>query len=215
MASTHPHQHTRNGIKVFRIVVLGEGGVGKSALTLQFVSHNFLEYHDPTIEDAYQRQAVIDGEPALLDILDTAGQIEFTAMREQYMRCGEGFLICYSLTDRRSFEEVAGYKKLITKVRAADNIPIVLVGNKVDLDDRKVTTEEGQALAQAMGCHFFETSAALRHFVDDAFHMLVREIRKRQKDTAEGMLAEATKPLSRWARFKNLFLWIFRRARYK
>lgn len=65
-------------------------------------------------------------------------QIEFTAMRDQYMRCGEGFLICYSLTDRRSFEEVAGYKKLITKVRAADSIPIVLVGNKVDLDDRKV-----------------------------------------------------------------------------
>lgn len=59
-------------------------------------------------------------------------------MRDQYMRCGEGFLICYSLTDRRSFEEVAGYKKLITKVRAADSIPIVLVGNKVDLDDRKV-----------------------------------------------------------------------------
>ena len=60
-------------------------------------------------------------------------------MRDQYMRCGEGFLICYSLTDRRSFEEVAGYKKLITKVRAADSIPIVLVGNKVDLDDRKVS----------------------------------------------------------------------------
>lgn len=215
MASAHHHQHTRNGIKVFRIVVLGEGGVGKSALTLQFVNHNFLEYHDPTIEDAYQRQAVIDGEPALLDILDTAGQIEFTAMREQYMRCGEGFLICYSLTDRRSFEEVAGYKKLITKVRAADSIPIVLVGNKVDLDDRKITTEEGQALAQAMGCPFFETSAALRHFVDDAFHMLVREIRKKQKETPGGMSSERSKPLSRWARFKNLVLWIFRRPRYK
>lgn len=52
------------------------------------------------------------------------------------MRCGEGFLICYSLTDRRSFEEVAGYRKLIAKVRgSSDSIPIVLVGNKVDLDD--------------------------------------------------------------------------------
>ncbi|XP_071520099.1 GTP-binding protein Rit1 isoform X2 [Panulirus ornatus] len=217
-ASTTSHQQTRNGIKVFRIVVLGEGGVGKSALTLQFVSHNFLEYHDPTIEDAYQRQAVIDGEPALLDILDTAGQIEFTAMRDQYMRCGEGFLICYSLTDRRSFEEVAGYRKLIAKVRAADSIPIVLVGNKVDLDDplhRKVSTEEGQALAHSMGCPFFETSAALRYFVDDAFHMLVREIRKKQKEASEGVAACRSKPLSRWRRFKNIFLWIFRRPRFK
>lgn len=55
-------------------------------------------------EDAYQQQAVIDGEAALLDILDTAGQIEFNAMRDQYMRCGEGFIICYSVTDRHSFQ---------------------------------------------------------------------------------------------------------------
>lgn len=79
----------------------------------------------------------------------------------------------------------------------------------------QVTTEEGQALAQAMGCPFFETSAALRHFVDDAFHMLVREIRKKQKETAGGTSIDRAKPLSRWARFKNLVLWIFRRTRYK
>lgn len=70
-------------------------------------------------------------------------------MRDQYMRCGEGFLICYSLTDRRSFEEVAGYRKLIAKVRgSSDSIPIVLVGNKVDLDDpvhRKVRLALGLA----------------------------------------------------------------------
>ncbi|GBP27289.1 GTP-binding protein Rit2 [Eumeta japonica] len=66
---------TSRGLRVYKIVVLGDGGVGKSAVTLQFVSHSFLDYHDPTIEDSYQQQAVIDGEPALLDILDTAGQV--------------------------------------------------------------------------------------------------------------------------------------------
>ncbi|KAK7070105.1 tRNA A64-2'-O-ribosylphosphate transferase [Halocaridina rubra] len=139
-------------------------------------------------------------------------------MRDQYMRCGEGFLICYSITDRRSFEEVAGYRKLIAKVRAADSIPIVLVGNKVDLDDpmhRKVTYEEGQALAQSMVCPFFETSAALRLFVDDAFHMLIREIRRKQKETSGGEVARRRTSMSRWRRFKNIFLWIFRRPRYK
>ncbi|XP_076034348.1 GTP-binding protein Rit2-like [Oratosquilla oratoria] len=209
-------QQTRGGIKVYKLVVLGEGGVGKSALTLQFVSHSFLEYHDPTIEDAYQQQAVIDGEAALLDILDTAGQVEFTAMRDQYMRCGEGFLICYSITDRTSFEEVAGYRRLIAKVRASESIPIVLVGNKVDLDDpqhRQVSTEEGRALAQEMGCPFYETSAALRRFVDDSFHTLVREIRKQKEQVGEVV---KSRPLSRWRRFKNIFLWIFRgRRRYK
>ena len=69
-------QNTPNGFYPrYRIVVLGDGGVGKSALTLQYVQHNFIDYHDPTIEDAYQQRTVIDSEPCLLDILDTAGQV--------------------------------------------------------------------------------------------------------------------------------------------
>uniref|UniRef100_T1IWJ0 small monomeric GTPase n=1 Tax=Strigamia maritima TaxID=126957 RepID=T1IWJ0_STRMM len=177
---TKSKQQTRSANnRVFKIVVLGDGGVGKSALTLQFVSHSFFENHDPTIEDSYQQQAVIDGQVALLDILDTAGQMEFTAMRDQYMRAGEGFIICYSITDRRSFEEALEYYKLVSKVRNCDHVPIVLVGNKYDLEQhRKVSTEEGQVLAHRYACPFFETSAALRLFVDDIFHALIREIRE-------------------------------------
>ena len=81
-----------------------------------YYSISALDYHDPTIEDAYQQRTVIDTEPCLLDILDTAGQVEFTAMREQYMRCGEGFIICYSITDRHSFLEAEEYRNLILKV---------------------------------------------------------------------------------------------------
>ncbi|CAH2244928.1 jg12031 [Pararge aegeria aegeria] len=174
---------TSRGLRVYKIVVLGDGGVGKSAVTLQFVSHSFLDYHDPTIEDSYQQQAVIDGEPALLDILDTAGQVEFTAMREQYMRCGEGFMLCYSVTDRRSFRAAGEYKRLLAQARPTERLPLVLVGNKLDLAPRfrQVTTEEGKSLATQLGCPFFETSAALRHFVDDAFHGLVREIRRLER----------------------------------
>ena len=110
------------GVRRYRLVVLGDGGVGKSALTLQYVQHNFIDYHDPTIEDAYQQRTVIDTEPCLLDILDTAGQVEFTAMREQYMRCGEGFIICYSITDRHSYLEAEEYRNLILKVSSFDEI---------------------------------------------------------------------------------------------
>ncbi|XP_046404184.1 GTP-binding protein Rit1 isoform X1 [Ischnura elegans] len=208
-----PSKTTRGGLRVYRIVVLGDGGVGKSALTLQFVSHSFLEYHDPTIEDAYQQQAVIDGEAALLDILDTAGQVEFTAMRDQYMRCGEGFMICYSVTDRHSFQEALEYRKLISRVRATDDIPLVLVGNKFDLQhQRKVSPEEGQALAHQFGCPFYETSAALRHFVDDAFHTLVREIRLKEKDRKSQ--TEKLHKHSRWRRFRSIFAVVFKRRRH-
>ncbi|KAK2490011.1 hypothetical protein MC885_000834 [Smutsia gigantea] len=99
--------------------MLGAGGVAKSAMTMQFISHRFPEDHDPTIEDAYKIQIRIDDEPANLDILDTAGQAECTAMRDQYMRAGEGFIICYSFTDRRSFHEVREFKQLICRISAA------------------------------------------------------------------------------------------------
>lgn len=138
-------------------------------------------------EDAYQQQAVIDGEPALLDILDTAGQVEFTAMRDQYMRCGEGFIICYSVTDRRSFQEASEYRKLIGRVRLTQDIPLVLIANKLDLQhQRTVTTEEGRSLASEFNCPFYETSACLRHYIDDVFYALVREIRKKESKRVSG-----------------------------
>ncbi|XP_012221584.1 GTP-binding protein Rit2 isoform X4 [Linepithema humile] len=180
---------TRRGLRIYKIVVLGDGGVGKS-------------------EDSYQKQAVIDGEAALLDILDTAGQVEFTAMREQYMRCGEGFMICYSVTDRHSFQETMEYRKLISRVRANENIPLVLVGNKFDLQhQRKVTTEEGKALAEELGCPFYETSAALRQFIDDAFFSLVRQIRAKERPRRDPLHRKR----SRWWRIRSIFAFIFRR----
>ncbi|XP_034948426.1 GTPase KRas [Chelonus insularis] len=206
---------TRTAVpRIYKIVVLGDGGVGKSAVTLQFVSHSFLDYHDPTIEDSYRQQAVIDGEAALLDILDTAGQIEFTAMRDQYMRCGEGFMICYSVTDRHSFQEVLEYRKLISRVRVNEDIPLVLVGNKFDLQSqRKVTTEEGKALANQLGCPFYETSAALRQFIDDAFYSLVRQIRSKERSNRNGSRRRGNTPRkhSRWRRIRSIFAFIFRR----
>uniref|UniRef100_F7E9N1 small monomeric GTPase n=1 Tax=Monodelphis domestica TaxID=13616 RepID=F7E9N1_MONDO len=125
------------GSREYKVVMLGAGGVGKSAMTMQFISHRFPDYHDPTIEDAYKTQVRIDDEPAYLDILDTAGQAEFTAMRDQYMRGGEGFIICYSVTDRQSFQEAAGFKELIYQVRHTYDIPLVLVGNKIDLEQAR------------------------------------------------------------------------------
>ncbi|XP_055303993.1 GTP-binding protein Rit2 [Sitodiplosis mosellana] len=213
-----PSKTTRGGLRVYKIVMLGDGGVGKSAVTLQFVSHSFLDYHDPTIEDSYQQQAVIDGEAALLDILDTAGQVEFTAMRDQYMRCGEGFIICYSVTDRHSFQEASEYRKLITRVRLTEDIPLVLIANKLDLQSqRKVSTEEGKHLATQFGCPFYETSAALRHYIDDAFYTLIREIRRKegQRQLSNSSSTEKidTRRRSRWWRIRSIFALVFRRRR--
>eukprot|EP00056_Hartaetosiga_gracilis_P001136 m.42421 g.42421 ORF g.42421 m.42421 type:complete len:194 (+) comp10514_c0_seq1:164-745(+) len=168
-----------NFIKEYKLVVVGGGGVGKSALTIQFIQSHFVDEYDPTIEDSYRKQCVIDEEVALLDILDTAGQEEYSAMREQYMRTGEGFLLVYSIIDKNSFEEIQTFHSQILRVKDKDNFPMILVGNKSDLDsERQVTQKEGEDLALKLKITQVETSAKQRLNVDHAFHELVRLIRR-------------------------------------
>ncbi|RXN11421.1 hypothetical protein ROHU_010653 [Labeo rohita] len=93
----------------YKLVVVGAGGVGKSALTIQLIQNHFVDEYDPTIEDSYRKQVVIDGETCLLDILDTAGQEEYSAMRDQYMRTGEGFLCVFAINNTKSFEDIHQY----------------------------------------------------------------------------------------------------------
>ncbi|XP_065920805.1 circularly permutated Ras protein 1-like [Dysidea avara] len=111
----------------------------------------------------------------LLDILDTAGQEEYSAMRDQYMRTGQCFLLVYSITDRQSFTEAETMYNFTTRIKDTDNVPAILVGNKKDLDmGRVVTYSEGKALADKLSVPFMETSAKTGHNVTEAFHELVR-----------------------------------------
>ncbi|XP_019865140.1 ras-like protein 2 [Aethina tumida] len=167
--------------QTYKLVIVGGGGVGKSAITLQFIQGYFITDYDPTIEDSYTKQCVIDDIPAKLDILDTAGQEEFSAMREQYMRSGEGFLLVFSVTERSSFEEIYKFHKQILRVKDRDEFPMLMVGNKVDLDTQRVVwQEEAQQLARHLKIPYIECSAKRKMNVDNAFFELVRVVRKFQ-----------------------------------
>jgi GTPase KRas len=131
--------------------------VGKSALTIQLIQSHFVDEYDPTIEgmrcpanpadpDSYRKQCVIDDEVALLDVLDTAGQEEYSAMREQYMRTGEGFLLVYSITSRSSFEEISTFQQQILRVKDRDAYPIIVVANKADLEHERQVSSQGRDL---------------------------------------------------------------------
>eukprot|EP01120_Amphizonella_sp_Union-15-10_P012630 TRINITY_DN564_c0_g1_i1.p1 TRINITY_DN564_c0_g1~~TRINITY_DN564_c0_g1_i1.p1 ORF type:complete len:203 (-),score=57.32 TRINITY_DN564_c0_g1_i1:88-666(-) len=163
----------------YKLVIVGGGGVGKSALTIQLIQNHFVDEYDPTIEDSYRKQVTIDDQTCLLDILDTAGQEEYSAMRDQYMRTGQGFILTYAITSRPSFDELKQFKSQIHRVKDSDKVPMVMVGNKADLEEeRQVTTGEGQDLGKSWGCPFFETSAKTRINVEESFFQLVREIIK-------------------------------------
>ncbi|EJS41709.1 ras1p [Saccharomyces arboricola H-6] len=168
----------KSTIREYKIVVVGGGGVGKSALTIQLIQSYFVDEYDPTIEDSYRKQVVIDDKVSILDILDTAGQEEYSAMREQYMRTGEGFLLVYSVTSRNSFDELLSYYQQIQRVKDADYIPVVVVGNKLDLEnERQVSYEDGVRLAKQLNAPFLETSAKQAINVDEAFYNLIRLVR--------------------------------------
>ncbi|KAF7296242.1 hypothetical protein HMN09_01093300 [Mycena chlorophos] len=178
-------------LREYKLVIVGGGGVGKSALTIRFVQNSFdPDEYNPTIEDFFRKQCVIDDEVALLEILDTAGQEEYRAMREQYMIHGEGFLIVYAINDRNSFEEVPAFYEQILRVKDVDVFPaVIIVATKCDMEfERQVPANDGRILAHRLGCTFIETSAKDRINVEDAFTNLIREIRKanRERQMASG-----------------------------
>jgi len=166
-------------LREYKLVVLGSGGVGKSALTVQFVQGIFVEKYDPTIEDSYRKQVEIDGTQCMLEILDTAGTEQFTAMRDLYMKNGQGFVLVYSIIAQSTFNDLPDLREQILRVKDKDEVPLVLVGNKADLNDQRViTTEQGQELAKKFGCTFIEASAKTRTNVEQIFHDLIRQINK-------------------------------------
>lgn len=167
-----------------KVVMLGDGGVGRTAITIQFMSNRFVEDYDPTIEDVYRKNVIVDDENSLLDVLDTAGEEEYSAMVDQYMRTGEGFLVVYSITCKRSLDFVSNLYSRIKQVKDDEPFAMVLVGNKIDLETtRVVSTEEGRELAEALNCPFFETSAKERINIDESYLELVRVMRKLSSET--------------------------------
>ncbi|KAG9533049.1 ras-domain-containing protein, partial [Aureobasidium melanogenum] len=162
----------------YHIVVLGSGGVGKSCLTAQFVQGIWIERYDPTIEDSYRKQCDVDGRQVILEILDTAGTEQFTAMRELYMKSGQGFLLVFSITSSSSLKELSELRDQLVNLKDDPHVPIVLVGNKSDLEeDRAVSRAAAFAVSSGWGnVPYYEASARTRQNVTEVFVDVCRQI---------------------------------------
>lgn len=171
-----------------KVIMVGSGGVGKSALTLQFMYDEFVEDYEPTKADSYRKNITLGGNECQIDILDTAGQEDYAAIRDNYFRSGEGFLCVFSITDRETFEATQEFRDQILRVKGADcatdNIPFILIGNKSDLHNRKVSVQEAEQLAQRWRVQYVETSAKTRDNVDKVFYDLLTQIQAQKARTA-------------------------------
>lgn len=193
---------------LYKLVVVGDGGVGKTALVIQLALNHFVETYDPTIEDSYRKQVVIDQQACMIEVLDTAGQEEYTALRDQWIRDCEAAVLVYSATSRNSFNRINKFYHQIRRVKESTysqpsigpptttgvndartkpaGIPVMLVANKTDKEkEREVTTAEGFALARELHCMFVESSAKDCINVEKAFYDLVRELRLQRRSATQ------------------------------
>jgi len=164
----------------WKIVVLGPGGVGKSALTLQFVQGVFVAEYDPTIEDSYRKLFEHDGKKYNLEILDTAGTEQFAAMRDLYIKDAHGIILVYSITAESTYSDIHDIREQCSRVKDSENFPVVLVGNKCDLESqRSVSKEDGKKLADKFNnCSFYEASAKTSVNSKEIFIDLITQMNK-------------------------------------
>jgi len=165
-----------------KIAVMGFQNVGKSSLCVQFVDGVFVSTYDPTIENTFQTSVKVGGDQYALELIDTAGQDEFSDFPEQYSMGIHGYILVYSITNERSLTTVRDLYRKLLDIKGRVNVPVVLVGNKTDLaNSRVVTTDAGRRLAEGWGAVFVEVTAKSRENVTDVFTKVVMEIEKTTK----------------------------------
>ena len=162
-----------------RLTVLGGGGVGKSTLTIRYTLGHYVDDYDPTVEDTYRKPGLIDGKPAMMLILDTAGQEQYAMMRDSWMRAGDAFLLLFDVSARGSYDEIDDLVAGIMRVKDQDSllkIPTVLIGNKCDItgNKRQVSRAEAEEKARKYGCSYCETSAKEAIGIEEGFETAVR-----------------------------------------
>jgi len=161
---------------LFKYIIVGDAGVGKSCLLLQFTDKRFRAEHDMTIGVEFGHRYVdIEGEHIKLQIWDTAGQEAFRSITRAYYRGATGALLVYDITRRASFDRLAQWL-MDARQNAQPNMVIMLIGNKCDLDRREVSFEEGAWFARQNGLFFMETSAKTGQNVESAFLDTAKQI---------------------------------------
>ncbi|KAH7321467.1 P-loop containing nucleoside triphosphate hydrolase protein [Rhexocercosporidium sp. MPI-PUGE-AT-0058] len=172
MVSTTPKQR--------KIAIVGSRSVGKSSLTVQFVDGHFVESYYPTIENTFSKVIKYKGQEYATEIVDTAGQDEYSILNSKHFIGIHGYVLVYSVASTQSFEMVQVIRDKILNHLGIDWVPVVLVGNKSDLrpDQRQVSVEDGKALAEKFNCAYTEASARYNENVGKAFELMIGQIEK-------------------------------------
>lgn len=165
---------------------MGFRSVGKSSLCIQFVEGQFVDSYDPTIENTFHTKIKHKAQEYHIDLVDTAGQDEYSIIPQSYAVDNHGYILVYSVTSKKSFEVVQDIRERLLDLSGIETIPILLVGNKTDLHmERVISTEEGNGMAKRWKAGFLESSAKENKAVLGVFHAMLDEIDKQQNGGQE------------------------------
>ncbi|VDN54975.1 unnamed protein product [Dracunculus medinensis] len=161
-----------------KIALMGYPCVGKSSITLRFVYGSFPDAYDTTIEDIHEKICHFNGRRFSMQITDTAGQQEYSLFPRSCALDIDGYILVYAIDDKKSFDILSTIHDKILENCGDKNVPLVVVGNKLDLqhNSRQVTTNEGKHLASSWNAAFLETSAKDNTAVQQIFDLVLREI---------------------------------------
>ena len=165
----------------FKILTIGESGVGKTCILRRFVENKFLKNHLATIGIDFKTKTLnINNQEIKLKIWDTAGQERFRNITTQYYKGADGIVLVYDVTDEASYEKIKDWMDQILSNTQQEEIGLVLLGNKCDMDPRSVTEEMGKKMAEELKINYFETSALNGQGIKEAFEQLTRDIMKKR-----------------------------------
>ena len=161
----------------FKVIFIGDASVGKTSIILKYVKKEFNENYQSTIgAELNNKEVILDKETVNLIIWDTSGQERYNSLISSYFRGSRGCFIVYDISDRNSFDNLETKFDLVRNY-ANEDVKIILVGNKNDLEEqRKVKTEEGKNFAEKKACPFFETSAKNNENIDEIFKLMAEKI---------------------------------------
>ena len=185
--SSVPHEVFINRIIYqFKIILIGDQGVGKTSLVNRFMGYEFQENYACTINADFKIKSLsMDEETgAELTVWDTCGQEKFRAITRQYFKDAHGIVLVYDVNDDNSFRGLSSWLKEI-KNNSNKDVSIVLVGNKIDLNDRKISKEEANEFAFKNGLIYYETSSKEGINIDTPFESLAKDIIKKIKENPD------------------------------
>jgi small GTP-binding protein len=161
---------------LFKLLIIGESGVGKTCLLIRYTDDSFTQNHINTIGIDFKIKVLdYEGKHIKLQIWDTAGQERFKTITKTYYKGAQGIILTYDVTDQESFKNISNWIKQI-EANAQNSAIKVLVGNKFDKPNRVVTKEEGEKLAEEYQMKYFETSAKTGENVSEVFQYVTVEI---------------------------------------